>query len=64
LRKGKGKDECALYDIADDFRDGKYGKENFTYKHLAERIKYYVSEDFTYRIKTIPLSSSEGELPI
>ncbi|QIN96887.1 RNA-DNA + DNA-DNA helicase [Synechococcus phage S-H34] len=64
LRKGKGKEECVLYDIADDFREDRYGKENFTYKHLAERIKFYVDEDFTYRITTIPLSSSEGELPI
>ena len=64
LRKGKGKEECILYDIADDFREDRFGKENFTYKHLAERIKYYVDEDFTYRITTIPLSSSDGELPL
>ena len=64
LRKGKGKDKCVLYDIADDFRQDKYGKENFTYKHLSERIKFYVEQDFTYRITSIPLSSSEAELPI
>ncbi|QBP06176.1 RNA-DNA + DNA-DNA helicase [Synechococcus phage S-B68] len=64
LRKGKGKEECILYDIADDFRDGNYGKENFTYKHLAERIKYYVDEDFKYRITRIPLSSGVGELDL
>ena len=64
LRKGKGKDSCILYDIADDFRKDKYAKENFTYKHLSDRIKFYVEEDFTYRITTIPMTSSEGELPV
>ena len=64
LRKGKGKESCVLYDIADDFREDRYGKENFTYKHLAERIKFYVDEDFTYRITTIPMTSSEAELPL
>ena len=62
LRKGKGKESCKLYDIADDFRSGPYGKENFTHKHLAERIKFYVEEDFTYRITEIPLYTGEGEL--
>jgi len=62
LRKGKGKDSCKLYDIADDFRDGKYGKENFTYKHLAERLKFYVEEDFAYRINEIPLYTGKGSL--
>ena len=62
LRKGKGKDACKLYDIADDFRDGKYGKENFTYKHLAERLKFYVEEDFVYRINEIPLYTGKGSL--
>ena len=64
LRKGKGKEKCILYDIADDFRKDKFAKENFTYKHLSERIKFYVEEDFTYRITSIPMTSSEGELPI
>ena len=64
LRKGKGKDNCTLYDIADDFRKDKFSKENFTYRHLAERIKFYVDEDFTYRITSIPMTSSEGELEL
>ena len=64
LRKGKGKDACKLYDIADDFRDGPYGKENFTYRHLAERIRFYVEEDFKYRITEIPLYTGEGELDL
>ena len=64
LRKGKGKDACKLYDIADDFRDGPYGKENFTYKHLGDRILFYNEENFEYRITEIPLSYSQGELPL
>ena len=60
LRKGKGKESCKLYDIADDFRARRGGKENFTYKHLAERLKFYVEEDFTYRICEIPLNTGEG----
>ena len=61
MRKGKGKEKCILYDIADDFRKDKFAKENFTYKHLSERIKFYVEEDFTYRITSIPMTSSEGD---
>ena len=64
LRKGKGKEECILYDIADDFRKNGFGKENFTFKHLAERIKFYVDEDFTYRITKIPMTSGIGELDL
>ena len=45
LRKANQKDRCMLYDIADDFRKNG-GKNNFTLNHLAERIKYYVEEDF------------------
>ena len=64
LRKGKGKEECILYDIADDFRKNGFGKENFTYKHLAERIKFYVDEDFTYSITKIPMTPGVGELDL
>ena len=64
LRKGKGKDACILYDIADDFRKDVHGKENFTYRHLAERLKFYVEEDFTYRITEIPLYTGKGQLDI
>lgn len=62
LRKGKGKESCILYDIADDFRKERHGKENFTYRHLAERLKFYVEEDFTYRITEIPLYTGKGSL--
>ena len=63
LRKAKGKDSVLLYDIADDFRKNG-GRENFTLRHLAERIKFYVEEDFTYRLTTLPLNSSVGTLEI
>lgn len=56
LRKGKGKESCMLYDIADDFR-GSHGRNNFTLNHLAERIKFYVDEDFEYRVTELPLQS-------
>ena len=64
LRKGKGKESCLLYDIADDFRASPSSKENFTYRHLAERIKFYVDEDFEYRITEIPLGTGVGKLDL
>ena len=66
LRKAKGKDTAKLWDIADDFRKNG-GRENFTLKHCAERISYYVEQGFIYRITTIPVgmkSQGMGELPI
>jgi len=61
LRKAKGKDSVLLYDIADDFRKNG-GKENFTLRHLAERIKFYVEEDFCYRMTTLSLNTGRGVL--
>ena len=58
LRKAKGKDSCMLYDIADDFRK-QGGRNNFTLNHLAERIKFYVDEDFEYRVSEFHLNSSK-----
>ena len=63
LRKAKGKDHAMLYDIADDFRKP-HGKNNFTLNHLVERIKYYVDENFEYRVTTIPINTSEATLPV
>ena len=63
LRKAKGKDSVLLYDIADDFRDNG-SKENFTLRHLAERIKFYVEEDFTYRMTQLSLNTGVGKLDI
>jgi|TARA_R110001592_G_scaffold47214_1_gene149816 superfamily II DNA or RNA helicase len=64
LRKAKGKESVLLYDIADDFRGGKIVKNNFTLNHLAERIKFYIDEDFTYRITELTLNKGVGRLDI
>jgi len=61
LRKTKNKQKVKLYDIADDFRKP-HGKNNFTLNHLAERIKYYVDENFEYRITEVPINSNDGVL--
>jgi superfamily II DNA or RNA helicase len=45
LRKGEGKEMATLYDIADDI-SGR--KENYTLKHLYERISIYQEENFKY----------------
>ena len=61
LRKAKGKDSVMLYDIADDFR--KQGaRNNFTLNHLAERMKFYVDEDFEYRVTPLNLNSGTGRI--
>lgn len=65
-RKAKGKESFMLYDIADDFRKNG-SRENFTLRHCAERIAYYVEQDFTYRITEVPVGMKSvglGELPI
>jgi len=59
LRKAKKKNNCMLYDIADDFRKP-HGKNNFTLNHLAERMKYYCDENFEYRVTTVPINSDEA----
>ena len=43
LRKGEGKDMATLYDIADDI-----GGQNYTLKHLNERVNIYNDENFRY----------------
>lgn len=44
LRLANDKQCATLYDIADDFRDGKY--TNHTLKHYLERLKIYETEGF------------------
>ena len=56
LRKAKGKDSVMLYDIADDFRKNG-GRNNFTLNHLVERMKFYVDEDFKYRVTELQLNT-------
>lgn len=63
LRKAKGKNSAMLYDIADDFRKNG-GRSNFTLNHLAERIKYYIDENFEYRISELSLNSGEATLDL
>ncbi len=64
LRKSKGKDSAMLYDIADDFRKPHSSRNNFTLNHLAERIRFYVEEDFEYRVTELSLNSGVGKLNI
>jgi len=63
LRKAKGKNHAMLYDIADDFRKP-HGRNNFTLNHLAERIKYYIEEDFQYRVTEMPINTGVGKLDL
>ena len=63
LRKAKGKKTAMLYDIADDFRK-EHGRNNFTLNHLAERIRYYIDEDFEYRVTEMTLNNGVGKLNI
>jgi superfamily II DNA or RNA helicase len=52
LRKGDGKDIATLYDIADDI-SGR--KDNYTLKHLYERVTIYQEENFKYETINIDL---------
>ena len=63
LRKAKNKESAKLHDISDDFRPP-HGRNNFTLNHLAERIKYYVDENFEYRMIEVPINTSEGVLSL
>jgi len=54
LRRGNDKDAATLYDIADDFRTGKY--VNFTLKHFIERVKLYDEQKFEYKFYNIELN--------
>lgn len=53
LRLGENKEEAVLFDIADDFRTGKF--DNYTLKHFIERVKIYDEEKFTYKFYNIDL---------
>lgn len=55
LRLGDNKEEAVLYDIADDFRIGKY--TNFTLKHFVERVRIYDDEKFNYKFYNIELKN-------
>jgi superfamily II DNA or RNA helicase len=53
LRKGEGKEIATLYDIADDISNT--SKQNYTLRHLQERIKVYQEENFKYEIIKVNL---------
>ena len=53
LRKGEGKDIATLYDIADDI-----GGQNYTLKHLNERVNIYNGENFKYEVIKVNLRAS------
>jgi len=52
LRRGEGKDIATLYDIADDI-----GGQNYTLKHLNERVNIYNEENFKYELIKINLKA-------
>ena len=53
LRVGNGKTIATLYDIADDI-----GGQNYTIKHLNERVNIYNEENFKYEVIKINLKAS------
>jgi len=53
LRKGEGKEIATLYDIADDI-----GGQNYTLKHLNERVTIYNEENFKYEVIKVNLRSN------
>ena len=55
LRLGDNKEEATLFDIADDFRVGKY--TNYTLHHFVERVKIYDDEKFNYKFYNINLKN-------
>ena len=52
LRRGEGKTIATLYDIADDI-----GGQNYTIKHLNERVNIYNEENFKYEVIKINLQA-------
>lgn len=55
LRLGENKSTATLFDIADDFRIGKFA--NYTLKHFIERVKIYDEEKFDYKFYNIELKN-------
>ena len=52
LRVGTGKKVATLYDIADDI-----GGQNYTLRHLNERVNIYNEENFTYEVIRVNLKA-------
>ena len=53
LRKAEDKSHCTWYDVVDDL--SYRGEQNYSLRHLQERIKIYAREDFEYEIHYIDL---------
>ena len=53
LRKGEGKEIATLYDIADDI-----GGQNYTLRHLNERVNIYNDENFKYEVIKVDLRAN------
>jgi superfamily II DNA or RNA helicase len=53
LRRTGKKINASLFDVADDLSHNSY--QNYTLKHLIERIKIYNSEKFDYKMKKFTL---------
>ena len=53
LRKSDDGRPSTVYDIVDDLKQG--ARENFALKHAAERMEQYITEQFSYNIKSIQL---------
>ena len=53
LRKGEGKDIATLSDIADDI-----GGQNYTLRHLNERVNIYNEENFKYEVIKVNLRAN------
>jgi type I site-specific restriction endonuclease len=61
LRIGDDKSAAILFDIADDFRLGKF--TNYTLKHFIERVKIYDDEKFNYKYYNIDLKDDKPTNP-
>lgn len=56
LRLSENKEIATLYDIADDFRIGKY--TNYTLNHFRERINMYDEEKFEYKFYNVEIKNA------
>ena len=54
LRRGEGKSLATLYDISDDI-----GGQNYTLRHLNERVTIYNEENFKYEVIKVNLTASK-----
>ena len=59
VKEGDNKEEAVLFDIADDFRIGKF--VNYTLKHFIERVKIYDDEKFNYKFYNIELKNGTND---